>query len=61
MARGSSHSTGRVCGEEAMSLNWIHENPSRWDENKAAIVGGAPTGIFKPESHELGRLIGGEW
>ena len=44
-----------------MSLKWIHENPPRWDEDKAAIVGRAPAGTFKPESRELGSLIAGEW
>ena len=44
-----------------MSLRWIHENPPRWDESKAVIVGGTPAGVFKPEPRELGGLIGGEW
>jgi GNAT superfamily N-acetyltransferase len=44
-----------------MSLKWIHENPALWDDDKAAIVGEQPVGIFRPEERAAGDLIGGEW
>jgi N-acetylglutamate synthase-like GNAT family acetyltransferase len=44
-----------------MSLNWIHESPAKWDDNKAAIVGGAPAGIFEVGGRRAGDLIPGDW
>jgi GNAT superfamily N-acetyltransferase len=44
-----------------MSLEWIHENPPRWDRQKAAIVGGSPRGIFELGDYAEGDLIPGEW
>ncbi len=44
-----------------MSLEWIHENPPHWDENKDVIVGGAPQGIFDLTNYRVGEVIPGEW
>ena len=44
-----------------MSLEWIHENPPRWDQSKAAIVGGAPSGVFELGGYREGELVPGEW
>jgi GNAT superfamily N-acetyltransferase len=44
-----------------MSLEWIPENPPRWDESKAMIIGGAPAGVFELGSFQAGELIPGEW
>jgi GNAT superfamily N-acetyltransferase len=44
-----------------MSLEWIHENPPYWDEDKAAIVGNAPTGIFDFAAYGKGDMVPGEW
>lgn len=44
-----------------MSLEWIRENPPRWDAPKAAIVGGAPEGVFAPSERAAGDLLPGEW
>jgi N-acetylglutamate synthase-like GNAT family acetyltransferase len=44
-----------------MSFEWIHENPPHWDSNKAAIVGGAPEGIFDIGGYEEAQVIPGEW
>ncbi len=44
-----------------MSLQWIHENPPRWDATKVAIIGEAPDGIFRETSWSEGDLIPGEW
>jgi GNAT superfamily N-acetyltransferase len=47
--------------ESALSLEWIHESPPRWDENKDAIVGGASEGIFDLTNYRAGDVIPGEW
>jgi GNAT superfamily N-acetyltransferase len=44
-----------------MSLEWIRENPAHWDEPKAAIIEGAPAGIFQVGPYEQGQLIPGQW
>lgn len=46
-----------------MTLSWIHESPSAWDESKAALVGGAEPGIFDRRYGELsiGDPPPGEW
>jgi len=44
-----------------MSLEWIQENPPRWDRSKAEIVGGAPDGVFSLGRFDAGDLIPGEW
>jgi GNAT superfamily N-acetyltransferase len=44
-----------------MSLEWIPENPAKWDAPKAEIVGGAPDGIFELGQHAEGDLMPGEW
>jgi GNAT superfamily N-acetyltransferase len=44
-----------------MSLEWIKESPPYWDGDKAAVVGGAPDGIFEISSYNDGDLIAAEW
>jgi GNAT superfamily N-acetyltransferase len=44
-----------------MTLSWIRENPPHWDDKKAAIIGGAPPGIFKLPDWATGALLPGEW
>jgi len=44
-----------------MGLEWIHENPPRWDDDKQRIVGGAPAGSLPTMDHRPGMLIPGEW
>ena len=44
-----------------MPLSWIHEDTPRWDAPKAAIVGGAPAGIFDLGAPLHGDLAPGEW
>lgn len=44
-----------------MSLEWIHENPAYWDDDKRAIVGEAEEGVFAPGSHRAGDVVPGEW
>jgi GNAT superfamily N-acetyltransferase len=44
-----------------VSLDWIHETPPRWDAAKAAIVGGAPAGVFQLGPQVEGELLAGEW
>ena len=44
-----------------MSLRWIHENPARWDDGKAAIVGGADEGTFDLSKYEDLDVLPGEW
>lgn len=44
-----------------MSLEWIKENPPRWDDGKARIVGGAPAGTFQLGDHAPGAPVPGEW
>jgi len=44
-----------------MSLEWIHENPPHWDEQKSRIVSGVPKGSFGIDPHTEGDLISGQW
>ncbi len=44
-----------------MALEWIRENPPRWDADKARIVGDAPEGIFGLPRRAEGELVAGEW
>ena len=44
-----------------MSLNWIHESLSRWDDGKSSIVGGAPAGIFDLGDPRPGDALPGDW
>jgi len=44
-----------------MPLSWIHEDTPRWDARKAAIIGGAPPGIFDLPALGEGDLAPGEW
>lgn len=46
-----------------MALIWTKESTPRWDEDKARIVGGAPTGVFDVRYAELavGSLVPGSW
>lgn len=44
-----------------MPATWIHEDTPRWDAGKAAIVGGAASGIFELPAFALGDLAPGEW
>ena len=44
-----------------MGLTWTRENPPHWDEEKAAIVGGAPAGIFELPNYKPGDVLPGEW
>jgi len=44
-----------------MALEWIHENPPQWDDPKATIIGGAPSGIFDLGERRGGDLLPGEW
>lgn len=44
-----------------MSFDWIHENPSYWDNRKARVVGGAPAGIFELGDPATGDVMPGEW
>ena len=32
-------------------MEWIHEDAPEWDEDKDAIVGGAPDGVFRLENY----------
>lgn len=44
-------------------LHWVPESPAHWDEGKARIVGGAPTGVFDSRYRRLrqGELVPGDW
>ena len=42
-------------------MEWIHEDAPEWDEDKDAIVGGAPDGVFRLENYRKGGVIPGEW
>jgi len=45
-----------------MKLDWVRENPPRWDADKARVVGGAPPGAFAPAvARRPGDLLPGEW
>lgn len=44
-----------------MKFDWIRENPSRWDADKARIVGTQPAGIFELEEMKSGDPVPGEW
>jgi GNAT superfamily N-acetyltransferase len=47
-----------------MPLDWIHENPPRWDADKARILEGAPRGsldLAKLGERKPGALLPGEW
>lgn len=44
-----------------MSLEWIHENPARWDAAKAAVVATAPPGVFDFSGYTQGALLPGDW
>jgi N-acetylglutamate synthase-like GNAT family acetyltransferase len=44
-----------------MTLRWIHENPPRWDDDKARIVGGAAPGTFDLSRYEGRDVLPGEW
>jgi len=44
-----------------MTLEWIHEVNPRWDEPKAAILGGAPAESLAPQSAVRGDLVPGDW
>lgn len=46
-----------------MTLKWIAENPARWDDDKARIVGAAPAGVFDSRYRQLrvGERPPGEW
>jgi len=39
----------------------MHESPATWDDDKAAIVGGVPDGIFRLGPFDDGDLLAGEW
>jgi GNAT superfamily N-acetyltransferase len=47
--------------ERTMGFDWIHESAPRWDDGKAAIVGGAADGIFELANYRRGEMIPGEW
>jgi GNAT superfamily N-acetyltransferase len=40
-------------------MQWIHENPARWDDNKAAVLSSAP-GVYRGAQNP-GGLIAGDW
>ncbi|MCG8421982.1 MAG: GNAT family N-acetyltransferase [Proteobacteria bacterium] len=46
-----------------MSIDWIHEKPAYWDDDKARIIGGAETGIFDARFKrcKAGELLPAEW
>ncbi len=44
-----------------MNLEWIDENPPHWDENKTAIIGSAPPGVFDVRAYSEGDVMPGEW
>lgn len=46
-----------------MTLDWIHEDPPRWDDDKARLIGGAPAGVFDRRFASLaaGERLPGEW
>ena len=44
-----------------MKYDWVRENASRWDADKARIVGGQPQGIFELEELKSGDPVPGEW
>ncbi len=44
-----------------MKFEWIRERASRWDADKARIVGGQPQGVFDLEVPERGAAVSGEW
>lgn len=41
-------------------LTWVREDPSRWDEDKARVIGSAPEGVFEV-SFEIGDELPGDW
>lgn len=43
------------------AMQWIHENPPHWDDDKATIVGGVPSGVFQVGPYGDGDLLAGEW
>jgi GNAT superfamily N-acetyltransferase len=43
-----------------MGLAWIHENPPRWDGDKARITGAAP-GVFDFDDLRPSDAVPGEW
>jgi GNAT superfamily N-acetyltransferase len=46
--------------EVDMGLTWTRENPSRWDDDKQAIIGGAPEGSVQVDAAD-GELLPGAW
>ena len=45
-----------------MKFDWVRENPSRWDADKARIVGAQPPGIFDDMAGmKSGEPVPGEW
>lgn len=42
-------------------MEWIRENPARWDGGKARILGASPKGVFRLGELEDGELVPGEW
>jgi GNAT superfamily N-acetyltransferase len=44
-----------------MGLEWIHENPPRWDDDKARITGAAPPGVFDFGHLRPSDAVPGEW
>lgn len=46
-----------------MTLEWLREDPPVWDEEKARLIGGAPTGVFdrRYAACAPGERLPGEW
>jgi GNAT superfamily N-acetyltransferase len=44
-----------------MDLVWIRENPARWDDGKASVIGGAEPGALDPMERRPGEILPGEW
>ena len=44
-----------------MALRWVHENPSRWDDDKSTVIGGADAGTFDLSKYEGVDALPGEW
>ena len=44
-------------------MDWIHENPARWDADKARIIGEAAPGIFDSRLRDCqeGALVPCDW
>lgn len=42
-------------------VEWVHENPARWDADKQRVLGGLAPGLFGFGSPTAGDALGDEW